>query len=235
MCLEKCTIQNLAGLEAFPVLQKLSLVNCARLKSLRIPEIEETTFSIRPLADLRIVLGDLSGEALAGNPESTRQGFPKRSFENLKALCLNTSEIESLEGLEQFPGLTKLSLIECTQLESLDGLELCPQLKALYIGGGWSLEDVSALESCSCITQLTLSSPGCYDEVLIAVLKLCHSVQEVHLKTIWNEDITEELETVLGTLPHLSKLVLDNCQPFNHLDSLRARGIRIVTCLDFSQ
>ncbi len=234
-------LERLSGLHHLPQLSKLRLYDCESFDDLR---FIEACLSLKDVCLEQCMIQNLAGlEAFPSLqrlslvdcirfrsltlPEAEDTTF---SFENLKELYLNTSVIENLEGLEQFPGLTHLSLIRCSKLENLDGLELCPQLKALRIDGGWSLEDVSA-ESCSCLTQLTLSSSyGHYDHVLVDVLKACQSVQEVHLKTIWNEDITEELEAVLATLPNLSKLVLDNCQPFHHLDSLRARGIQVKIC-----
>ncbi len=234
-------IERLSGLNHLPQLSKIRLQECESFDDLR---FIEACLSLKDVYLEQCAIQNLAGlEAFPSLqklslvncvrfrsltlPEAEETTF---SFENLKELYLNGSVIENLEGLEQFPSLTQLSLIRCSKLESLGGLELCPQLKTLHIDGGWSLTDVSALESCSCLTQLTLSSDHCYDDALVEVLKACQSVQELHLKGFGNEYIIEELEAVLATLPKLPKLVLDDCADFNHLDRLKTRGIQVKIC-----
>lgn len=201
LSLEQCSIQNLVGMAAFPSLERLKIVNCLAFRSLALIETEEE--------------------------EQTEAVSP--SFETLKALSIDNSDIEQLDGLEQFPGLTELALMNCANIEHLEGLQLCPNLTTLHIGGTYlNLQDMSALKACSQLKRLTLSSAQAYEHVFMAVLDACQQVQEVHLKDFWNDSVIKDLDSTLSQLPHLSKLTLEDCESFKELDKLKAKGVQIV-------
>lgn len=217
---EGSAFENLKGLGYRPALKEVELEACHRLATLEGLEALPNLSRLSLVSCLRLQSLSYQGEDEAAS-----------IFDNLRELCLDNSNISTLEDLQCFPGLVKLSLMCCEKLETLDGLELCPQLRVLELKGGWNLENVEALKKCPYLTQVRLVD-YC-QPIFIKGLKHCSGIKEICIKRIGNPYTFQCIEKTLETLPNLSKLILEDYEDtFDDLDldKLKARGVEVVIC-----
>lgn len=148
LCLDHALIKDdhegrfdsIAGLEAFPDLEDLSI-------------------SMHELDNLEGLpsLPFLKRLNLSQNHFQELTGFPK--LDQLQFLDLSLNELVSLKGLPSMPSLKELH-ISFNQLPSLDHLPALPKLRILTISGNRPLKDLRMLVQCNRLEELYLSN--CY-------------------------------------------------------------------------
>ncbi len=148
LCLDHALIKEdheprfdaIAGLEAFP-------------------DLEELSISMHELASLQGLptLQNLIRLNLSQNHLQDLKGFPV--LEKLQFLDLSLNELQSLNGLLPMPTLKELH-ISFNQLPSLDHLPELPRLRVLTASGNRPLKDLRMLIQCEKLEELYLSN--CY-------------------------------------------------------------------------
>ncbi len=137
-----------------------------------------------------------------------------QSLTKLTALKLSCPQLQSLNGLAELSGLTRLDVSGCQALRSLKGIERLNQLTTLKLNHCSSLESLEGIEHLSQLTYLEVSGK----ERLMGL----NGIQKLmQLRTLRFKDCSDFRSLdLLANLPHLHSLDLSGCKNLESLQGI---------------
>jgi Leucine-rich repeat (LRR) protein len=145
-------------------------------------------------------------------------GFPDKDLtqwkrnRNLKELRLESNNLKSLTGLEQFQKINQLCLYKCPKLDSLDAIAPITSIQKLSLGRCPSILDISPVAKLTELKELGIED--CRDIQSLAPVAKCKKLEL--LQIAGNTTVLDGDFTALTKLSNLKRVLLAQRKHYSH-------------------
>ncbi len=198
-------VTDVSSLSKFEQLRKinLSVKDAVGFRSSDFPHLEVLGYTYCQSGIIDSLPTELRVLMLDRYPGKTLEALP--AVEGLDRLQVGSRILTSLEGLERFPNLTDLTVLDARNLSDIGAIAKFPKLRKLCLSGAVKIDDIAPIAQLSELRFLELENLKD-----IASVKALHTLRNLEqLQITGSSTILDKDLSPIESLPKLKRLVLE--------------------------